>query len=1101
MLDQKDIDKLNKTPEKLDKLISNVFASNEIDKILELFSSGNNIFFDYLIKKNYIVYFDTYEVRPLINNYDFISYLYKTDKDLFQKILECYDNNVLNKFVQKNIYDLINDSIYLYDKKNILKDVNIAKILLDNTKNKGELQDLINNIEDNYLIKLIINKIINLNIILDVDNLNIELLHNIDVALYLVFNVKYENISYIKGDAYQKVIFELAKKITNNEIDLSMYDSITLPLDFIHKTVLDAISFNKEYYYLLKYFPEHLFDEKIDYKIMINSDTSKKEEIINKYKTNNVFFKLFISNIEDNDYKYLDVFDIEKMDNAILDLVNEYKRGNECIRKYLLTSDKLNNNLLIYETIINKEQPIVLKEYLKRIDASKCNYNVLEQIYNLLRDKTIGVFDLNDSFYSSNIFLNINLGKGLLLDVNRFKSLAFINTYKYKNELELIKELDKSDNVVLNAYELSYLVNNDKDNIKKYERKLYSNITNNLTKKDKELIIYLIENEKRNPLSIKYIQDEKDMYVFLNFGNILNTNTSEYIKCLNFKQIACINIKHIRTIYNMLLNYLNEEDVLKIAINIYLLLGFEISIDLLNNKYGNISDNVLKHMFNKVNISDVTFMMDGNKYEPIINKELISIIFGDNYKLDNTPIKFYLNNYQTKRNISEEYINSVKLFFNVNFGISFEKWNLIKEEYVRKQSNSKLDTRLNIKTINDLINYINKIRPLLTNSSDIALKNSDVMKYAGIDNQYVLDYKLVPSRIVTLSRNMDKVKNKTIPDIELSLDNLHLKTLHPQDRNMLSLGYKSGDCFRPMGVADNFGNGASILEYVTSTKYATCIQISDENDNFIAFTPVYRNGNVLLINSIEGPTLDNGLVIKIYKLLSMYANEVINITNSNNDSINYVLITSDGNNFKKEIMPLKIDDSFKFHLYDPTYRYSYAKLNNDQYFFEGNTDIHNMKYNYETKSYEYNNSLKDYQEISLDKNEYAFINKLLDIKNKIILESNKRFRTEDVNKQYVLIEEIQLLKKDYLSLLNEYAKRFNINNYDTYQVLVKIITNFDDKISSKVSKAYFNDHYYVIKHDDDSIVFNYDKDYKDDCMKVLNALEREVVHEIIRKDF
>ena len=127
---------------------------------------------------------------------------------------------------------------------------------------------------------------------------------------------------------------------------------------------------------------------------------------------------------------------------------------------------------------------------------------------------------------------------------------------------------------------------------------------------------------------------------------------------------------------------------------------------------------------------------------------------------------------------------------------------------------SKLSIKLNVAYCNSAIKKIesNRKKPALE-FRDEPLLNSDVFDYVGYDNQFVSEPAKAPARAIELSRRMEKVEKKKFPNIELEKDGYTLFVYGPQDRNILSAGFRSGCCFRPRGNADNSGKDNSLLNY------------------------------------------------------------------------------------------------------------------------------------------------------------------------------------------------------------------------------------------------------------------------------------------------
>ena len=211
---------------------------------------------------------------------------------------------------------------------------------------------------------------------------------------------------------------------------------------------------------------------------------------------------------------------------------------------------------------------------------------------------------------------------------------------------------------------------------------------------------------------------------------------------------------------------------------------------------------------------------------------------------------------------------------------------------LKQQNKSKLKLKLNISKVEEIFKIVAQKTPELE-VRDTPLLNSDVFDYVGIDTQYTSYPELARKRAIELSRRMENQTSKKFPNIVKSNGTYTLRVYNPQDRRIISAGYKTNCCFRPNGNADNEGMDNSLLNYCVSNEYGGGLEIVDDKGKVIMFSPLLRNGNVLMIHSIESNYGENPEIMQqVHELLKEYATECISTSYENGDEIDFVTITN-----------------------------------------------------------------------------------------------------------------------------------------------------------------------------------------------------------------
>ena len=143
-----------------------------------------------------------------------------------------------------------------------------------------------------------------------------------------------------------------------------------------------------------------------------------------------------------------------------------------------------------------------------------------------------------------------------------------------------------------------------------------------------------------------------------------------------------INKKHIRQINQLLTNITGSSSEI-LAYAMYCIFGFDITLDILNGKYGKVpTKEKLTSLLEHVSLENISFVDNGKYQEPVLKKDFLNMFLGENYKDQNSIFHRYLAD-----NLS--YSEHIK-----NFGNIFENWDNIKKEYQKAKMNLNLETKL-----------------------------------------------------------------------------------------------------------------------------------------------------------------------------------------------------------------------------------------------------------------------------------------------------------------------------------------------------------------------------------------------------------------------
>ncbi len=401
----------------------------------------------------------------------------------------------------------------------------------------------------------------------------------------------------------------------------------------------------------------------------------------------------------------------------------------------------------------------------------------------------------------------------------------------------------------------------------------------------------------------------KNDICFLNKENIFQvideykgTTYVEGLDCFIMpKQYLETPIKHINRIKELLLNKLHtcpfheldklyqNEDLYKLsrqthflesectclAYKLYLSVGFNHSLELLQDKYGEVSFATLYFLFYSINVKEINGL-DNN---------LMLFLFGGE-KVDSAM--FSLLNGKSK----ELFLNFSYFYDNFSYYYKMMQGNLSKrrvEELLKDRFISANPIYPNIRRdiVDDMISSFSK--KILYQYSDKEIK--DIFFHYFEDNMFQLI-------------------SSSIPQVHVKAYDLQASVLAKNDPKILVMGYRANNCFRING-------DASILFSKTiKSKDFRVVSISSYKDNDIAMMLIARNGNVLIAQGIEisKSYQDYESRKKIYQVCTELLKKIMEVANKQGDNLILSVIGCSNSNvidFNSNILPFRVSPVFE----------------------------------------------------------------------------------------------------------------------------------------------------------------------------------------------
>lgn len=334
------------------------------------------------------------------------------------------------------------------------------------------------------------------------------------------------------------------------------------------------------------------------------------------------------------------------------------------------------------------------------------------------------------------------------------------------------------------------------------------------------------------------------------------------------------------------------KEVNTIAYKLYLSIGLDNTLELLNGYYGDVSYQTIFHMFNEINTS---------------NDEVNSIF-----------VNFLFSNKKDDNNVMRKILGGKANGLFLNF--SYFRDNLVK--YVNILGENMALSRV-LLLLNDRYTSSDPFHPNITGDISSDMVSSYKNRY-----EYMTDSEndIKSSNINFYEENIMGNYISSIPDYMVTDEELCCETISRNDPKLLVIGYRTNNCFRMNGEA------FILFKKAIKCKHMRVLVISTKEKKDIAMVLLGRNGNVLIGQGIEISVSFRNKEYreKIYNITKKFMKELMNEMNRNGDEIVATIMGNSNANvmeFNSSLLPFRItpiiDNSLNDNYYNGFNHYQY----------------------------------------------------------------------------------------------------------------------------------------------------------------------------------
>lgn len=378
--------------------------------------------------------------------------------------------------------------------------------------------------------------------------------------------------------------------------------------------------------------------------------------------------------------------------------------------------------------------------------------------------------------------------------------------------------------------------------------------------------------------------DDLKSIFFLRFN--LTARDMNYLHGIDVRQLMKVNVKHINKIVGFLHDSEQDElsDSYSKAIKMYLVFGLERTVELLSGKYP-INKTFLDNV-SKLDVSKVEMKVEGKKYLPVNHEEFnrfmfvannINALFDEDNAISSSWYYLY-NNFETIKDLCKGHITLGRA-----------------ETILREQ--------------------VNTVRYDLEPD---CYRLERILYEAGLGNKSHYSNENIYDEMCNIHKKQVRRVESTIPYVKGTLPSgWSYEVMRHEAAIAYVLGYRAGCCIRTKDIAHNHLLHALLCENGR-------ILLTYKPDGMIAsFSPLKRNGELLIANSIEAIEKDNEAIVPMVEAFEMGIKEICRVTKETEEK-GYIKVATIGtSSFRKpegEHWPLDIPTPTIYEKNDEIYK-------------------------------------------------------------------------------------------------------------------------------------------------------------------------------------
>lgn len=307
------------------------------------------------------------------------------------------------------------------------------------------------------------------------------------------------------------------------------------------------------------------------------------------------------------------------------------------------------------------------------------------------------------------------------------------------------------------------------------------------------------------------------------------------------------------------------------AYKLYLSMGFTNSLELLQDKYGEVSFATLYFWMYPIDVTKIS----------VPNEELTTFLFGG--EKENSAMASILNG------------SSKELY--LNFSYFYQNFFYYYKELQGNVSRKRVEALLKDRFLTFDPVYPNIKRDVV----------DDMIK--SFHNKYIYndysDKQIENLNYAFYEENISHQISSSIPQIQIFNGDYKASILAKNDPKVLVMGYRANNCFRLNGDA------SVLFKKVIASKHCRVVSVSRAKDNDIAMAIIIRNGNVIVAQGIEISQSYQNIVDrkKIYLTIEKFMKQLMNEMNEKGDVIVATMIGCSNSNvsdFNSKFLPFRV---------------------------------------------------------------------------------------------------------------------------------------------------------------------------------------------------